>query len=90
MRRVAGGLDDSPKPDEPPSYLPIHIIVPEEFAGMSMAELNSRRGSVTGIDVRTGSALIRGLLPASEYGGLKKAVEEATQHRGRIEYAQGQ
>ena len=90
MRRIAGGLDDPPRPDEPRSYLTVHIIVPEEFAGVSMAELNSRGGSVTEIDVRTGNALIRALLPASEYGGLKKVIEEATQHRGTLEQAQGQ
>ncbi len=57
---------------------------------MSMAELNSRGGSVIGIEVQTGNALIRALLPASEYGGLKRVIEEATQHRGTLEQAKRQ
>jgi translation elongation factor EF-G len=88
--RLAGGIDEPPRPDEPSSYLTVHMIVPEEFAGMSMAELNSRGGSVTGIEVQTGNALIRALLPASEYGGMKQVIEEATQHRGTLEQAKGQ
>ena len=42
--RVLSGIGE---PDEPHSELSIHIVVPEEFAGMSMAELNSRRGAIT-------------------------------------------
>jgi len=87
MPRVLSGLGE---PDEQHSELSIHIIVPEEFAGMSMAELNSRRGFITGMDVQTGSVLIRATLPASEYGGLEKAIGAGTQHRGRIEHAPGQ
>ena len=88
--RLAGGLDEPQRPDEPSSHLTVNIVVPEEFAGMSMAELNSRGGSVIGIEVQIGNALIRALLPASEYGGLKRVIEEATQHRGTLEQAKGQ
>jgi elongation factor G len=78
------------EPAEPPSELSIHIIVPEEFAGMSMAELNSRRGLITGVDAQTGTVLIRASLPASEYGGLEEAINEGTRHRGRVERASPQ
>ena len=82
--RVLSGIGE---PDEPHSELSIHIVVPEEFAGMSMAELNSRRGVITGMDVQTGGILISASLPASEYGGLEKAIHEGTHHRGRVESA---
>ena len=87
MPPVPGAVDE---PAEPPSELSIHIIVPEEFAGMSMAELNSRRGLITGVDVQTGTALIRASLPASEYSGLEEAINEGTRHRGRVERASPQ
>ncbi len=84
MPRVVGVLGES---DEQPSELSIHIIVPVEFSGMSMAELNSRGGLITGMDVQTGSVLIRASLPASEYGGMEKAIGEGTWHRGKVERA---
>jgi translation elongation factor EF-G len=55
-----------------------------------MTELSSRRGFIKGIDVQTRNALIRASLPAEEYDGLEKAMDEGTQHRGRIERASRQ
>jgi hypothetical protein len=36
MSRVLGGTSEPGRPDEPDSKFAIYIIVPEEFAGMSM------------------------------------------------------
>jgi translation elongation factor EF-G len=90
MARVLTGSDDFAEPDELGSEFAIQIIVPEEFAGVSMSELQSRRGCITGMDIKSGSVLIRASLPASEYEGLEKAIDEGTQHRGRVEHAPGQ
>ena len=84
MARVLSGVSE---PIEPDPELGICITVPEEFAGLSMGELNSRRGGVTGMDVQSGMVLIRGFLLASEYVGLEIAIAAGTQHRGRVEHA---
>lgn len=87
MSPVPTGMSEPGQPDEPDAECALYIIVPEEFAGVSMSELNSRRGCVTGIDIETGSVSIRASLPKSEYSGLEKAITEGTQHRGRVEHA---
>jgi translation elongation factor EF-G len=87
MPRVLSGVSEPGQPDEPQAEFAVHVIVPEEFAGMSMSELHSRRGRVTGMDVKSGSVLIRASVPSSEYGELEKAIDEGTQHRGRVEPA---
>jgi translation elongation factor EF-G len=87
MPRVLSGVGEPGQPDESQPEIAVHLIVPEEFAGMSMGELHTRRGRVSGMDVKSGSVLIRAFLPASEYDGLEKAIDEGTQHRGRVEHA---
>jgi elongation factor G len=87
MPRVLSGVSEPSQPDESQSEIAVQLIVPGEFAGMSMGELHSRRGRVTGMDVKSGSVLIRAFLPASEYDRLEKAIDEGTQHRGRVEHA---
>lgn len=79
------GLSEPGQPDEPKPELALHIVVPEEFAGMSMGELRSRRGSVTSMDVRSGTVVIRASLSVSEYEGLAEAIRVGSQGRGRVE-----
>ena len=43
MPRVLSGVGERGQPDESQSEIAVHLIVPEEFAGMSMGELHSRR-----------------------------------------------
>lgn len=85
MARVLSGVSEPNQP-EPDPELPIRVIVPEEFAGLAMSELQSRRGCVTGLDVQSGVAFIRGSLPSSEYDAFDTAITVSTQHRGRVEY----
>lgn len=87
MPRVLSGMSEPGQPDEPQSEIAVHLIVPEEFAGMSMSELQSRRGRVSAMDVNSGRVLIRASLPISEYDGLEKAIDQGTHHRGRVEHA---
>jgi hypothetical protein len=46
MPRVLSGVGEPGQPDESQSEIDVHLIVPEEFAGMSMGELHTRRGRV--------------------------------------------
>jgi Elongation factor G C-terminus len=87
MSRVLNGVSDPGQPDGPQSEIAIHIIVPEEFAGASMGELELRRGHVNGMDVESRGVVIHASLPASEYDALQKAIGQGTQHRGKIEHA---
>jgi hypothetical protein len=43
MPGVLSGVGERCQPDESQSEIAVHLIVPEEFAGMSMGELHSRR-----------------------------------------------
>jgi translation elongation factor EF-G len=52
---------------------------------MSMGEFQLRRGCITGMDVQSGNAIIRGSLPASQFQGFQHSIAVATQQRGRVE-----
>jgi hypothetical protein len=82
MARVLSGLSE---PDQPDANFAIRFTVPEEFAGMSMGEVQSRRGCITGMDVQSGIAIIRGSLPASEFQAFQDTIAVATHQRGRVE-----
>jgi translation elongation factor EF-G len=83
MARV---MDELNEPSQPDPEVPVRVIVPQEFAGFSMSELASRRGSVVRLEVQSGVAFIRGTLPSSEYDALETAIALSTQHRGKVEH----
>jgi len=86
MARVLSGVGEPSQP-EPDPEVAIRMTIPEEFGGISMGELNSRRGCVLGMDSQPGRViLIRASLPASEYMGLEDTIAEWTQNRGRVEH----
>ena len=70
MPPVLGAVGE---PAEPPSEVSIHITVPVEFADMSLAGLNSRRGLITGMDVQTGTVLIRDFATTTEPYSLARS-----------------
>ncbi|MBI5956735.1 MAG: elongation factor G, partial [Chloroflexi bacterium] len=47
----------------------IEVVVPEEFMGDVLGDLNSRRGRIEGMEVRMGSQIIRGVVPLAEMFG---------------------
>jgi translation elongation factor EF-G len=83
---VARMLGEVNEPSQPDPEVPIRVIVPEEFAGLCMSELQSRRGSISALEVQSGVAFIRGSLPSSEYDALDTAIAVSTQHRGKVEH----
>ena len=78
------GTADFGQPDEP-EEITVQLVVPEEFAGVSMTELQFRGGIVGEMEVHGGTVSIRASLPQSEYGKLREALRVATQGRGRVE-----
>lgn len=61
----------------------VEVIVPEEFLGDVLGQLNSRRAMIQGIEARTGnSQSARALVPLSEMFGYATAIRSGTQGRG--------
>jgi elongation factor G len=61
----------------------VEVVVPDEFLGDVIGQLNSRRGSSQGMEVRPGNAqAIRANVPLGEMFGYATELRSATQGRG--------
>ncbi len=61
----------------------VEVVVPEEFLGDVMGQINSRRGTIQGMDIRPGNAqAVRSLVPLAEMFGYATQLRSATQGRG--------
>ncbi|GIV66939.1 MAG: elongation factor G [Chloroflexota bacterium] len=61
----------------------VEVVLPEEYLGDVLAQLNSRRAEIQGMDVRPGNAqAIRALVPLAEMFGYTTELRSATQGRG--------
>lgn len=61
----------------------VEIVVPEEHLGDIIGQVNSRRGSILGMEVRPGNAqAIRAMVPLAEMFGYATELRSATQGRG--------
>jgi len=60
----------------------VEIIVPEEYIGEVMGDINSRRGKIEGIEPKGGSQVIKGFVPLSEIFGYATDLRSHTQGRG--------
>jgi elongation factor G len=61
----------------------VEVVSPEEFLGDVMGQVNSRRGSIQGIEVRPGNAqAVRAMVPLAEMFGYATQLRSATQGRG--------
>ena len=61
----------------------VEVVVPEEFLGDVMGQLNSRRGNIQGMEVRPGNAqAIRAMVPLAEMFGYATQLRSVTQGRG--------
>jgi elongation factor G len=61
----------------------VEVVVPEEFLGDVMGQINSRRGSIQGVEVRPGNAqAMRAVVPLAEMFGYATQLRSATQGRG--------
>ena len=60
----------------------VEIIVPEEYIGEAIGDINSRRGKIEGIEPKGGSQVIRVLAPLSEMFGYATDLRSHTQGRG--------
>ncbi len=60
----------------------VEVIVPEEFMGDIIGDLNARRGRIEGMESRSGSQVIRSRVPLAEMFGYATDVRSRTQGRG--------
>jgi elongation factor G len=61
----------------------IEVVVPEEYLGDVMGQINSRRGLIQGMEMRLGNAqAIRAMVPLAEMFGYATQLRSATQGRG--------
>jgi len=61
----------------------VEIVVPEEYLGDIIGQVNSRRGNILGMEIRPGNAqAIRSMVPLAEMFGYATELRSATQGRG--------
>ena len=61
----------------------VEVVVPEEFLGDIIGQINSRRGNVLGMEMRPGNAqAVRAMVPLAEMFGYATELRSATQGRG--------
>ena len=61
----------------------VACIVPEEFMGTAIGDLNSRRGQILGQEINNGVAQVDSLVPLSEMFGYSNDLRSKTQGRGQ-------
>jgi elongation factor G len=59
----------------------VEVVVPEEYLGAVVGDLNGRRGRITSIDVRVGSQVIRASVPLAQMFGYATDLRSMTQGR---------
>ena len=63
-------------------YMKVEVVVPEEYLGDVMGDLNSRRGKLEGMEARAGAQVIRAHVPLSEMFGYATDLRSKSQGRG--------
>ncbi|MDY0040689.1 MAG: elongation factor G [Desulforhabdus sp.] len=84
--RVAAGMafrkaceEASPSLLEP--YMAVEILVPEEFLGEVLGDLNFRKGRVESITSRKAVQVVKGVVPLSKMFGYSTVLRSSTQGR---------
>ncbi len=86
--KIAGSMafKDAMRKADPVILEPIMkvvVIVPEEYMGDVIGDLNSRRGQIQGMDADNGIEEIRSFVPLSEMFGYATDLRSKTQGRGQ-------
>jgi elongation factor G len=59
----------------------VEVITPEEYMGDVIGDINSRRGRIEGMEMRSGAQVINGYVPLSEMFGYATDLRSNTQGR---------
>ena len=86
--KIAGSMafKDAMKKAAPVLMEPIMkvaIIVPEDYMGDVIGDVNSRRGQIEGTEMRTGAVQINAFIPLSNMFGYATTLRSKTQGRGQ-------
>ena len=86
--QIAGSMafKDAMKKADPIIMEPImkvSVIVPEEYMGDVIGDLNSRRGQIQGMEAMPGTQRINAMVPLSEMFGYATDLRSKTQGRGQ-------
>jgi len=61
----------------------VEVVVPEEFLGEVMGQMNARRGEILGMEARPGNAqAVNAMVPLAEMFGYATDLRSVTQGRG--------
>ncbi len=60
----------------------VEVVMPDEYMGDCLADINSRRGRIEGLDKRDNVQIIRSLVPLSQMFGYATTLRSLTQGRG--------
>ncbi|MBN2883592.1 MAG: elongation factor G [Clostridia bacterium] len=60
----------------------VDVVVPEDFMGDVIGDINARRGKIEGMEPRNNMQVIRGFVPLSEMFGYATELRSRTQGRG--------
>ncbi len=88
--KIAGsiGLKEAARRAQPRLLEPVmkvEVVVPEEYMGDVLGDLNSRRGRIEGMEKRGSTQIIRATVPLAEMFGYATDLRSRTQ--GRASYA---
>ncbi len=61
----------------------VEVVMPEEYLGDVIGNINSRRGQIEGMDIVAGSQVVRAMVPLSEMFGYATDLRSRTQGRGQ-------
>jgi elongation factor G len=60
----------------------VEVVVPEEYMGDVIGDINSRRGRMEGMELRGTTQIIKAMVPLSEMFGYATDIRSRTQGRG--------
>ncbi|GAQ24697.1 elongation factor G [Tepidanaerobacter syntrophicus] len=60
----------------------VEVVVPDEYLGDVIGDINSRRGQIEGIEPRAGAQIVHAYVPLSEMFGYATDLRSKTQGRG--------
>lgn len=63
-------------------YMKVEVVVPEEYLGDVMGDINSRRGQLEGMEAMDGAQIIKAHVPLSEMFGYATDLRSKSQGRG--------
>ena len=61
----------------------VSVIVPDDYMGDVIGDLNARRGMITGTEIRVGATQINAHVPLANMFGYATALRSKTQGRGQ-------